>query len=212
MLIPILVIYIFFLLHFLRRLLGELSFLQEKGYDCAKVKQELFKKADFKTFKETIISLSLLLSSLLLIKYTHLAILYIILFFGFGYFVYSALVFLTRLLNKKYESLKMNLRNILLVALPLFITLIPIIFSWYIYASFTVENGSNVSLVPSGDEEVVSFLPSKEDGVNIIPLETLSIVILFSFLFLLDLSLPIIVALLTAITSIFQAGKKPKSS
>ena len=203
MLILILTIYLFYLLHLLRRLLNHIHFCQERSYKCEKMQEDVLKNGGIKIYFESILALTFFVFTILLIRYINIKILFIPLFMGFGYFVYSALSFLTAWLSKKIPKITADKRNIIIAIIPIICALIPLFFSIYLYFAYKDNSDKIINMAYDNEAEIVSLLPEEQNGVEVIPIETVSLIIFFAYLFLIDLFLPILVAFGVSFTGLF---------
>lgn len=209
----LLIIYLVFMVHALKRVFENIYLWQVKEYRLDRVISYLKEnKKQILRSSPLIISLFLSIMGILLVFSLHMKVLYLSVLFSFGYFVYSGLVFITKILNKKATLIKKSKRNVLLLSGILIFSLFPLIFSYLSYSSWYSDFGSVAHEISQNDQtEILTIFPEENDnGLMIIPLETAASALYFTYLFLFDLFIPIFVAFFVWLTSYFAEISRKK--
>jgi UDP-N-acetylmuramoyl-tripeptide--D-alanyl-D-alanine ligase len=199
----------FFFLHTLKRLFEHTYLWQVKEYRWDRMRVHLKEKSAFKKSVATIIALLATVGGVLLLFNLQVRILYLVIIFGFAYFVYSSLTAITKIASKKLIRPAFTIRNILITVGVLILIFVPFILTLTVFRGFlnTFEKSGTVS-EPS---EVVTIFPTEEEnGVTVIPFETAITSFYFTLLFAFDLLLPLFVTILVAVTSIFSSLMRKK--
>ncbi|MBU0975836.1 MAG: hypothetical protein ABIE03_06530 [Patescibacteria group bacterium] len=207
-------VFAFWFIHALSRILNHTYLWQLKEYRLDRIRVFLREKKilSLKIYP-TIIAFLLGLSGFVLTKYMHVRWLYIALVLGFGYFVYSSLGTLTKLISRKLTFPKKSLRNLLIVGSVLVMSLVPLASSYMFYRSIYIEiDGRHDNIDPQIVTSIDEFFPQKMGDTDYyaVPLETGTIVLYFLLLFAFDLILPILVALFVFLTAILSAVTRKK--
>ena len=200
-------VFAFWAVHVVRRVFANTYLWQIKEYRVDRILAHLNEKnlLSKKSFP-TIISITLLFSGILLLKFLSCRILYGVLVIGFAYYVYSALATITKFLNKKLTCPAKRLRNLLVIGGVMILSLIALVIPYLFYISYFQETARD-----SIASEAFQIFPKEgDDGFLVIPLETASVVLFFVSLFVFDFLVPALVALIAVITTPLAALYRKK--
>lgn len=202
-------VFIFWFIHIIKRLFEHVYIWQVKEYRWDRIKAFLRESGTILKSLPTVIALLLTFSGVLLSRYIQVKWLYLTIVIGFGYYVYSTLVTFTKLLNKTLIHPKKSARNFLIISTLVLLSMLPVLASFLFYVSIYKEPAVPSSQLESA--ELVEIFPREvESGVITVPLETVTAVLLFKYLFIFDLVLPFLIALLVFFSSIFAAFVRKK--
>lgn len=126
---------------------------------------------------------------------------YSIIILGFGYYVLSMLQTVSQILRKKITRPKVSLRNILITAATTGLVMLPGVISFLFFAQIYKEPILQDSTIVPADFNTI-FPTVNESNVLMIPLETISVVLFFALLFVIDLLLPLFISVFVIATSI----------
>jgi hypothetical protein len=206
-------VFVFFFITVLRRLFLHSYLWQIKEYRWDRMwahieEQNLLSLKSIPTVILTLLTIgAIILTRLLTIKW-----LYSVLLLGFAYFVYTTLCTLTDLLSNKLKRPKISIRNILIVIPVVVLSFSPLIGTGLFYKSLYKGSGSENQNGEGVNISIQEVFPKESQGIQIIPLETISLVIFFKYLFAFDLAVPGLVSLLVAVTSIPSSLTRKKKS
>lgn len=203
-------IYFFWFFRVARRVFVHTYLWQIKEYRWDRMKSHI-REGGILSSKSlpSVISAILAFFGYLLSKFIGCRPLYLVMLVGFAYYVYSTLVSLTQLLGKKLIHPRKSLRNFLIVGTILLLSTFPIILTCMFYDALSFEPSAQPREV--SEIELIRIFPEKtEEGLFIIPLETAAIVLFFLNIFVFDLAIPLLVAVMVAITAPFSSLLRKK--
>lgn len=190
-------IFFFWGVHIVSRVFEHTYLWQIKEYRWDRIKAHIkdSKVISLKSFA-TLAAALLVFFGLLLSQFMSCKVLYLVLPVGFGYYVYSSLTVITRILGSKLIRPKKSLRNFLIVGSVLLLLLLPILFTLLFYKSLYLPSAEEIDT-----SEVLQIFPGKgEDDLLIVPLETAVLVLNFLYLFVFDLATPLLVGMMVTVT------------
>jgi len=202
-------VFIFWFIHIIKRIFEHVYIWQVKEYRWDRIKALLRESGTISKSLPTVIALLLTFFGILLSRFIQVKWLYLTIVVGFGYYVYSTLVTFTKLFNKTLIRPKKSIRNFVIIGSLVLLSMLPVLASFLFYVSIYKEPTVTSSQLESA--ELVEIFPREvESGVVTIPLETVTAVLLFRYLFIFDLVLPFLIALLVFFSSIFAAFVRKK--
>lgn len=195
-------------IHVVIRVFENMYLWQVKEYRWDRLKaflkeQKILSIVGFNTIAALILSiLGFLLESNITVRWLYLTVI-----LGFSYYVYSTLIALTNIFGKKFIKPKKSPRNFFIVFIVALFCLYPFVKAVNFFKQVPISK-DDIEMV-TDYSDLGEILPKEtEEGIVMIPVDTATVVIFFKCLFLVDLSLPLIVAAAVLLSSIFSSASR----